>query len=123
MSNSHCIRIFFAGQPKRSQSSTSQGQTSNSLASSSLFIIFYSHFRPLMSRGFDPCPFPVFSSWAWAWEAGGGAFTHPEQGSCSPLVNGRASLSSASPSPIPRHFISEPKFSLLGTRSLPVQNG
>jgi hypothetical protein len=41
--------------------------------------------------------------------AGGGAFFHPEQGSCSTLVNGRTPLSSLSLSPTPRHFISEPK--------------
>ena len=55
----------------------------------------------------------LFSLWAWAEEAGGGAFTHSEQGSCSPFVNGRASLSSPGSSPTPRQLISEANFSLL----------
>ena len=42
MLNSHCIPTFFAGHPKRSQSSTSQGHTLNSFANSFRFIDIYS---------------------------------------------------------------------------------
>ncbi len=48
-SNSHSPRIFFAGHPQRSQSSTSQGHTFNSFANPFLFIypLHISNQRPL----------------------------------------------------------------------------
>ncbi len=62
----------------------------------------------------DSAPPQLFFFWAWAGGAEGGAFTHPEQGSRSPFVDRRASLSSPYLSPTPRHLISEPNFSLFG---------